>query len=101
MKKLVSLHPAAEKELNNIEKEEKLILIAGMKKLERDGFLRRPDGDKLDSILSEIRVPGGQARAIFAYVGERNCVILKVFIKKRNDIPTRHKKTALKRLKTL
>jgi phage-related protein len=71
--------------------------------LERDGYLKEPEGKKLgDTGLFEIRVRvQGQWRGLYAYYYENAIIILRIFQKKTQKTPDKEIKIALKRLSNL
>jgi len=100
MKKIGYYHERAEEELQDLQMEDRLEIQESVEKLETDGYLRRPNGDKITKLLRELRC-SGTGRGLYAFAGTVSFIVLKVWDKKQNPISQRHIKTAKKRFDNL
>lgn len=90
----------AAKEILEFTAEAQAKLAARLASLEKVGYLKEPEAQKLNEDIFEIRVRiGGQWRALYAYLGKTVILILSAFRKKTPKTPEKEIKKALKRLK--
>jgi mRNA-degrading endonuclease RelE of RelBE toxin-antitoxin system len=76
MKKLITIDPNAEKELDKFDERVRLDFDSLIKILGESGQLSLPDGKKIGKKLFEIRVMvEGAYRGIYAYIGKEGIVI--------------------------
>ena len=100
MKKKVEIDIRSGKELKKFPIEVQAKLTAMFSILERDGFLRKPYGKRIDAELLEIRIKHkGQWRTLYAYLGKIKVIILSAFLKKLQKTPKKEIKKARRRLK--
>jgi phage-related protein len=100
MKKVLTIDPRAEKELNKFSKKVRLDFDSLIYILRNEGTLGLPDGKKIGRKLFEIRVKVNEIyRGIYAYINKDGIVILHFFQKKSQKTPIRDLKVSERRLK--
>jgi len=100
VRKVIRIDERAYKKLSEFSKEVQAKFWAFFTVLEKEGFLKKPFAKKINQYLFEIRVKHkGQWRAIYAYIGKKEIVILTVFNKKTQKIQKKEVKKAEQRLK--
>lgn len=99
-KKIVVFDSIASRDFENLEIDVKNKFLDLIFTLEVKGRLEQPEGKKITNDLYEARVRHkNQWRGIYAYIKSNQIIILHIFVKKTQKIPTKDLKTALSRLK--
>jgi phage-related protein len=100
VKKRLEIDYRAAKEILEFTQDAQAKLAALLTALEREGYLKAPEANRLNEDLFELRVRiEGQWRALYAYLGKSIILILSAFRKKTQKTPDKEIKKALKRLK--
>lgn len=100
MKKLVRYDKNAIKELESFDLKVQADLLSMTKILSTEGKLEYPQGKKLTKDIFEIRIKtDGVYRGFYAYIYDKNIIILHFFKKKSQKTPLKNLKLAEKRLK--
>lgn len=102
-KKTVFFDPRCKKDFDRLPRDTQRLFIVLFKFLENEGFLREPNGKKLEGHknLYEIRLKksDGNWRVFYAYVYENEIVLLNLINKKTQKTSLKDFKLIIKRLK--
>lgn len=98
MRKIVTIDPRAERELDGfpkgVQKEFKSLVYI----LRNEGRLNLPEGKKIGNNLFEIRIRIKDVyRGLYAYIGREGIIILHFFQKKSQKTPIKNLKVARRR----
>lgn len=99
MKKQIEIDVRAAKEIDTFSEDVKIKITALLDILSRDGFLKEPNGKRIDEDIFEIRIKhSGQFRVLYAYMVKSKVLVLSAFVKKTQKTPLKEIKKAKKRL---